>query len=143
MERELELRRLHDTGKATLGILFLHEPQIQNIIVLAALEPPWKDNKPNESCVPPGRYRLEKFWSPRFQTDTFALVDLPGMSLLGGRSGIIFHPGNFPKDTQGCILVGAKLAMEPPMVENSRWAFSQLMSLIEGAIRLHLEISYV
>lgn len=75
------------------------------------LEPPWKDNRQNVSCIPKGTY--ECFW---YQSSKFGGVYL--LRDVSGRSGILTHSGNFGGDiekdlishTLGCLLLGKENA---------------------------------
>ena len=64
------------------------------------LELPWRDNAPNVSCIPPGRYQVYLTYSPKFGRD------LPLVTGVPGRSGIRFHRANWPREIQGCIAPG-------------------------------------
>lgn len=66
------------------------------------LELPYKDNEPNISAVPAGRYRCRKHISPKFG-ECLAIDNVLG------RSHILIHPGNYTSQIQGCILVGDSL----------------------------------
>lgn len=63
------------------------------------LEPPKREDKP--CCIPPGTYAVEKRFSPKHGFHVPGLKDVPGFS------DIEIHPGNYPKDTEGCLLVGS------------------------------------
>lgn len=73
------------------------------------MEPPWRGNRVNRSCVPAGIYRCVPHRSGRFGT-TYRLEAVPG------RTGIIVHPGNYGgdpdkdlvTDTLGCLLLGTR-----------------------------------
>ena len=74
-------------------------------------ELPWRENKSNISCIPPGSYICTKAMSsPKFGK----CYHVQGCILLGGRTNILIHKGNFCGDTskgfktdvQGCILLG-------------------------------------
>jgi len=52
--------------------------------------------------IPASIYKLEIRFSPHFQKDLPHLLDVPG------RTDILIHGGNEPKDSDGCILVGYK-----------------------------------
>lgn len=58
----------------------------------------WK--LPRITAVPIGTYPLELTYSPKFQRQVPLVADVPGFT------GIRFHPGNTPGDTDGCILPG-------------------------------------
>jgi len=74
-------------------------------------EPPWRDNKPNLSCVPqclpPGSYDVVWHHSPHFGW-CYHVTNVKG------RGHILMHPGNYCGDklqglktnTLGCILLG-------------------------------------
>lgn len=47
-----------------------------------------------------GLYRLELSYSPKFRTNLYEVVGVPG------RSRLLIHQGNYIKDSKGCILVG-------------------------------------
>lgn len=66
-----------------------------------SLEPPDRNNEPFESCIPAGVYICKYVTSKRFGA-TYEVKDVPS------RSHILFHKGNFTKDTSGCILVGER-----------------------------------
>lgn len=73
---------------------------IKKIFEFSVLEPPWKENKNRISCIPDGKYWVEKYNSP-----TFGEVFL--FSNVKGRSMIEMHSGNFYDNTLGCLLPGA------------------------------------
>ena len=90
----LELVRLTEDDGATLGILI-----VNNWPSLSVLENAWRGNRRGESCIPKGTYKMQLHHSPKFGK-TYHILDVPE------RSEIIFHSGNTPKDTKGCILLG-------------------------------------
>lgn len=67
------------------------------------LEPTWKRNK-KDSCIPVGEYmaylRDAEQSGSRWSYNPIQLINVPE------RSYIQIHIGNYPKDTQGCILIG-------------------------------------
>jgi hypothetical protein len=71
------------------------------------MELPWRDNKPNVSCIPPDQYDAQIAMSPKFGK-VYWVVDVPD------RSYIRNHAGNLAGDTKkgfkthsyGCILSG-------------------------------------
>jgi hypothetical protein len=77
-------------------------------------------------CIPPGRYRVTLFQSPRFGRRVPLLHDVPD------RSAIEMHPGNLPRDTRGCIIVGTFPIAGG--VGGSAWALTALVKRIDGAL---------
>lgn len=67
------------------------------------LEPAWKDNKHSISCIPEGTYTVVKeASSPGHDYPHFRVLDVKD------RKGILWHGGNYFKDTLGCYLPGEK-----------------------------------
>lgn len=125
----LTIQRNAATPWGTFGTL-----RVKDLIICSTLEPEWRDNAPNVSCVPPGHYNLHNRPSSLVERLTlgkhktaWALASVPG------RSAILFHPGNFANDTRGCILVGTQPATinGRPGVEKSQIAFAALMKVLE------------
>ena len=83
---------------STIGELFLNGERICD-----TLENPYLDNQRNISCIPEGEYpvrlRLARESASR---DYLHLL----VQEVPNRDWILFHRGNYPKDTSGCILVG-------------------------------------
>lgn len=67
-------------------------------------EDPWNDNKNNISCIPPGKYECRKYSGTKYKN----VWILEGT---GHRKAILIHAGNTKKNTEGCILVGARFGV--------------------------------
>jgi len=75
-------------------------------------EPPWKNNRPNVSCIHCGDYEVVMRFSPRFGW-TYWIKDVVN------RKWILIHPGNLAgdveldllSDTDGCLMFGRKIGM--------------------------------
>lgn len=60
-----------------------------------------------------------------------------------GHSGILFHKGNFNKDSDGCVLLGDGLAQskDGQMVTNSKATFDRFLLLLTGVDSFSLIVS--
>ena len=131
MVRSATLRRLPDSNDGTLGVLTANNGRFRCV----TMEPPWRDNKRNLSCIPEGWYEVLPHRSPRFG----ACLLITGVQ---GRSHILFHTGNLGGDrlkglkthTAGCILPGQRrgVLQGQRAVLGSRTAFRKLMAWTEG-----------
>ena len=114
----LTLFRQKESNLSTQGILIG-----ENFPTFQTLELPWKENKTKISCIPEGTYETRWHLSPRFGW-CYKLFDVPG------RSEILIHHGNYPKNTEGCILLGMTSSQDA--VWNSIKARSQFEQLLSG-----------
>ena len=80
---------------------------------------------PGKTAIPEGSYPVLVAWSPRFKAWLPLLQGVPGFE------GIRIHAGNYPDDTQGCILVGENKTRG--MVVNSRQWLLRLFQRITDA----------
>jgi hypothetical protein len=71
----------------------------RSVFSCLTLELPYLENKRMVSAIPDGVYYVVPRTSDRFGQH-FHIKDVPGRDL------ILFHAGNWLKDTNGCILVG-------------------------------------
>lgn len=105
-------------------------------------EPPWKNNRKQVSCIPPGTYIVQIRNSPKYGK----VFHLTGVE---GRTYILIHSGNFSGDmelglrshTMGCILLGQKrgwLAKQLSVL-NSRITVTRFMNLM-GTNKFELTI---
>ena len=91
------------------------------------IELPWKNNERKVSCVPEGKYFLEKRYSAKFKWH----IEVKNVA---NRSGILFHPANNAmQELNGCIapvtkLSGAGLGLM------SRKAFDALKNVVFKAL---------
>lgn len=110
------LKRKEDTQHGMFGELYIVDKRICYI-----LEPPWKDNQENMSCIPTGSYIVAPHWSPRFG-NVFKVHGVPK------RTEILIHAGNRVKETHGCIMPG--LERTSCTVKYSIKALDKLKNLI-------------
>lgn len=101
------------------------------------LELPWKDNTPNISCIPAGKY--EAFIDHNVTIggmEVIRLRDVPN------RTGILIHVGNYTSDIAGCILVGNSQSTNSvkKMVTSSKFTMEKLLSEVELDDEIEVEI---
>ena len=128
--RHAVLRRDRAGDQGTLGFLVARDlPPIH------VMEPPWRDNRRNRSCIPAGLYEVVPHISPKFGR-CLLVTDVPD------RSHILFHAGNVGGDveldwhthTAGCLLPGLRRGRikvrgrVQEAVLSSRTAFRHLMT---------------
>ena len=87
-------------------------------LTLFTLEPP----KPK--CIPQGGYKAIIAPSEKFGRNMPRLLSVPGWP----NDDVLIHWGNYPDDTEGCIMVG--LEHDTDFIGNSREAFGQLYPLL-------------
>jgi len=87
----LRLERRYHTGGAN-GTL-----QLYGNTICQTIELPWRGNQRNVSCIPEGRYALQRYKSRRFGP-CLLVAGVPG------RSGILIHAANHAAtELRGCI----------------------------------------
>lgn len=90
------------------------------------LEPPYAPADVKPRAIPAGTYDLHLRYSPKHGRIVPHVDGVPGFQ------EIEIHWGNYPKDTEGCILVGEMRSED--FIGNSRKAFDELYSrLVEMA----------
>ena len=108
------------TKESTIGKLFINGESFCD-----TLENPWLDNQRNISCIPEGQYKVRLRLPRESATRDYLhllVQDVPN------RDWILVHIGNYPSQTQGCILVGN--GREQDAVNNSRLAMDLVIKEI-------------
>ena len=94
-----------------------------------------------EAKVPPGVYKCIRGMHWLHNGPPFETFEITGVT---GHSGILFHAGNFNKDSEGCVLVGKTIAINPAngeeMVTGSRDEFEAFMERLDDVNSFLLEI---
>lgn len=112
------LQRKWCVKDATIGELFLNE--VFECYVLEDIVRPIEQKVDGQTAIPAGTYKVIVDWSPRFQKNMLHILDVPGFL------GVRIHPGNAPKDTDGCLLVGQTVDLAAGTIGASRIAYEQL-----------------
>lgn len=85
-----------------------------------------------------GRYKcvrgLHRLGPKKSQFETFEITGVPG------HTGILFHVGNYNKDSDGCVLLGDNYGGDPRMIYNSRLTFQLFMDALIGANEINLMV---
>lgn len=84
------------------------------------------------SCVR-GMHRLENAIHP---LETFEITQVPG------HFDILFHMGNFNKDSQGCVLLGLEINQDitPRSITFSAFTFNLFMQTLKGINQFELTV---
>jgi hypothetical protein len=121
----MDLRVIRDVldQKATEGDFIVNDA-----FECYTLELPVKDGLPG-SAIAPGIYEVTLEPSPKFTASHDPWVQkyaslIPHINGIEKRSHILIHWGDFPENTEGCILVGRKRGMD--FLSQSRSAFEAL-----------------
>ena len=70
---------------------------LEGAAICSTIEQPWKNNHSQISCIPEGKYKIIKRFSPHFQRD-LQVRDVPGRQL------ILIHPAHVAlMELKGCI----------------------------------------
>lgn len=126
------LQRTSHSDLCTLGLM----RDERSSILVHTLEPPWKNNQHDISCIPPGTYEAVRYLSPKRGYELFRLINVHG------RDFIEIHIGNFPRDTEGCILLGTTVS-GLAAIAGSRAAFDLFMKRLEGVSKFTLTVAEV
>lgn len=122
-----------ETQDPTIGHLYAGD------LDLCTLELPWKENAHNVSCIPDGKYQTVLCWSNRFEKVMPRLLNVPG------RDGILIHPGNEMRNTNGCVLLGMQRSEDERIVTGSKIAFAVFYRWLAEELRggpVFVEVSY-
>jgi len=117
----LKLTRLQHVGEGTTGVMKVDGRPIAETM------------ENSHTLIATGMYPVRLTMSPKFG------MILPLIDRVIGRTGIRIHPGNTPKDSSGCILVG-EVADAGTRLIRSKQTFLTLMGLLLDAQHQHEEI---
>jgi len=134
--KKVTMYRFGSTDEGTFGLMtvdgkFWH-----------SLELPDRENKPNISCVPIGKYTVKQRYSPSFRKNLYEVKSVRG------RSYILIHGANFAGDEkkgfqthlQGCITLGKQIGRANNKYKNKqRCVFSSRVAINEFEAHLNRE----
>lgn len=133
MKVEIYRHKFTVDKRQTLGTLCVLNNYETILYSCKTLELPWNDNKKNNSCIPLGTYKVDKYNSQKFGL-CFKLRNVPG------REGILIHAGNYNSQTQGCILVGERFkdidSDRLTDITNSKKTLNELLDLLPSSFQI-------
>jgi len=127
----LTLYRIRKSESEVCGVVC-----VDRLPLCFTLELPWRDNHPNESCIPDGTYRVVRVVSEK-HGETVCITNV------SNRTGILVHCGNTCRDTKGCVIVGAEFSEVPShgvALFDSRKTFDIVMPHILKSVPCDLQI---
>ena len=91
--------------------------------------------------VRPGTYTCIRGTHSLHNGIPFKTFEITGVK---GHGGILFHAGNFNRDSEGCVLIGNTIASDPntgdEMITGSKAEFKQFMARLEGIDEFQLAV---
>lgn len=130
--KTLKLLRTYQE-KVTTGVFIVLDDGLP-IFSCISLELPWRDNKPQVSCVPEGEYQIKYEYSNKFKQFLWELKGVPD------RSEIKIHPANNVHELLGCIALGRNLALKSALV-SSRPSVNQFHRVMENLVLSNILIT--
>ena len=119
MGLELTVNREQGDALCTPG-----EMLIEGAHFCYTLEPRRDQSQGKPFCIPADRYEVKLQWSQHFDRVVPVLQNVPNFT------AVELHPGNAPKDTHACTLVGESESTD--WVGQSEVAFEALMQKLQG-----------
>ena len=146
----LTLIRKYKKENYTVGCLYINGEYFSNTLedtdrnLYVGMQTEWISQKKvyGKTAIPYGRYEVtlkvkSRKYSKKKQYE-FCEGFLPRLLNVPGFEGILIHIGNFPEDTEGCILVGENKVKGG--VVNSTKYFKQLYEILKEADNNNEEI---
>ena len=117
---KITVQRKTLTPQSTEGEMFL-----DGLFECYTLEPPTLDPPTKPRAIPADTYPWRKYFSPDHGIEVVLVENVPGFT------GIEIHPGNFPRDTLGCTVVGT--IEQENFVGHSQEEFARLMAKLPAS----------
>ncbi len=121
---ELRLKRTTFTSESTIGELYIDGEFECNTLEDVVRDGPKVFGK---TAIPYGKYKVVITMSNRFKRLLPLLLNVDNFE------GVRIHPGNYAKDTEGCILVGINPRTD--YIGKSQDTFGYLFPKLQEAIK--------
>jgi len=107
----------------------------------STIERPWLGNEQSKSCIPSGVYNLELRNSPTVKRIN-GVNEGWEVKNVQGRKYIMFHSGNWVKDSDGCILLGKykDIVDNSLFIGKSQEAFDEFMEIMDSRMQWEINI---
>jgi len=130
----LLLIRDYFSDKSVMGKLYCNGEFISHTLELA-----WKDNQKSISCIPRGEYKCRVRLARESATRDYIHLLVENVK---DRSYILFHRGNYPSDSKGCILTGTHRGIDADKILESKIAHTYLMNyLLENQLSENISLT--
>ncbi len=142
------MNTLRRTDKRSDGVFgefsFEVDPNLPNLFAFFAytLEHAYDDGQGGwQAKLPEGVYTCVRGTHALHNGIPFETFEITGVA---GHKGILFHAGNFNRDSEGCVLLGRDVAINPntgeEMVTGSKAEFAAFMARLDGVDSFQLEV---
>lgn len=133
----LKLKRTDRREDGVFGVL-LDEKGKQIAVTLEHAYDSGHGNGTYTSKIPNGTYTCvrgkHRLASMKSSFETFEITGV------AGHTNILFHVGNYNKDSEGCVLLGKGYGGDPRMIYMSRATFEAFMALQHGVDKFILVV---
>jgi hypothetical protein len=130
----VQLVRYKSTEKLMLGMFYVGQE------IFYTLEPPWRNNQKNLSCIPEGLYKCKRAIHYNRNGSNYPAWEITDIQ---ERSNVHIHKGNYPSDTTGCPLLGMEVSKNEESIKNSTEAFTRFMEYTQSVDEFDLKITSI
>ena len=127
---KIQVTRHTFDDECTIGTMTV-DGEFQCYTLEPTVRPVGAEKVPGHTAIPYGSYQVTVTFSDHFKRPMPLLMNVPNFE------GVRIHPGNWPKDTEGCCLVGETEGKD--QILQSVAAFDPLFRKIQYALA-HQEV---
>lgn len=125
--KKMIIKRIEEIKDATIGVFSIFDELGNELLTGYTLEPEGPDTiVPNlDKRIPQGKYSAVWSYSPKFKRR----LPLLSNELVSKDRRILVHPGNYGKDTSGCIIIGSNVGKNG--IFNSIKKFKEFLEVVK------------